>query len=197
MGISRSTSRARWAWRMSRPISPPLARLTSASGSPLAKWTTLSRSRLLYGSPQRRTGMCTMGSCLRAVERFANEYLNRIVPYRPAPCKRVLSVHPDRRRRRELADRPHAADAVPRELLVGRFALALVALGEARHEELLGQGRQQDAAGLAVVHHLVVVVEVHHLGGRPRLWGVVADLVAVLRADRLGAGQAHERVAVG
>ena len=32
MGISRSTSRARWAWRMSRSTRPPLARLTSASG---------------------------------------------------------------------------------------------------------------------------------------------------------------------
>ena len=32
MGISRSTSRARWAWRMSRSTRPALARLTSASG---------------------------------------------------------------------------------------------------------------------------------------------------------------------
>ena len=61
MGISRSTSRARWAWRMSRWMRPPLARPTSATASPVAKWTTLSTSRLLYGSPQRRTGMWIMG----------------------------------------------------------------------------------------------------------------------------------------
>ena len=60
MGISRSTSRARWAWRMSRSTRPALARLTSASTSPVSKWTTLSISRLLYGSPQRRTGMWIM-----------------------------------------------------------------------------------------------------------------------------------------
>ena len=60
MGISRRASRARWALRMSRSMRPPLARLTSASASPVSKWTTLSRSRLLYGSPQRRTGMWIM-----------------------------------------------------------------------------------------------------------------------------------------
>ena len=42
------------------------------------------------------------------------------------------SVHADRRRRRELAERPHAADAVPRILLVRRFALAFVALRGSR-----------------------------------------------------------------
>ena len=46
MGISRRTSRARWALRMSRWISPPLARLTRAIGSPVAKCTTSSTSRL-------------------------------------------------------------------------------------------------------------------------------------------------------
>ena len=58
-----------------------------------------------------------------------------------------------------------------------RLALALVALGEARHEELLRQRRQQHPAGLADRHDLVVVLEVHHLGHRPRLRGVVGDLV--------------------
>src|SRR5207247_372168 len=57
MGISRSTSRARRAWRISRSTRPALARLTSASASPVMKWATLSRSRLLYGSPQREMGM--------------------------------------------------------------------------------------------------------------------------------------------
>ena len=33
---------------------------TSASVSPVAKCTTLSASMLLYGSPQRKTGMCNM-----------------------------------------------------------------------------------------------------------------------------------------
>ena len=42
MGIARSTSRACWAWRMSRSTRPPLAWLTLAIGSPVAKWTTLS-----------------------------------------------------------------------------------------------------------------------------------------------------------
>ncbi len=37
MGISRSTLRARWAWRMSRSTRPPLARLTSARTSPVAR----------------------------------------------------------------------------------------------------------------------------------------------------------------
>jgi hypothetical protein len=45
--ISRSTSRARCALRMSRAIRPPLARLTFAIGSPVEKWTTSSTSRLL------------------------------------------------------------------------------------------------------------------------------------------------------
>ena len=38
------------------PISPPLARLTFAIGSPVEKWTTSSTSMLVYGWPQRRTG---------------------------------------------------------------------------------------------------------------------------------------------
>ena len=40
MDIDLRTSRARPAWRMSRRISPPFARLTLAMGSPVAKWTT-------------------------------------------------------------------------------------------------------------------------------------------------------------
>src|SRR5438874_2493210 len=45
---------------MSRSTRAPLERLTSASTSPLMKWTTLSASMLLYGSPQREIGMCSM-----------------------------------------------------------------------------------------------------------------------------------------
>ena len=42
IGISRSTSRARCALRMSRWMSPPLARLTFAIGSPVEKWRSSS-----------------------------------------------------------------------------------------------------------------------------------------------------------
>src|SRR5688572_25842946 len=45
---------------MSRPIMPPLARLTRAIGSPVEKWTTSSTSMLVYGWPQRRTGRWIM-----------------------------------------------------------------------------------------------------------------------------------------
>jgi hypothetical protein len=47
IGISRSTSRARLAFRMSRCTSPPLARLIVAIASPVAKCTTSSTSRLV------------------------------------------------------------------------------------------------------------------------------------------------------
>src|SRR4051794_3277380 len=120
MGISRSTSRARGAKRMSRAISPALARLTSARASPVSKWTTLSRSRLLYGSPQRRTGMCSMGK-----GSALNAWL--LNPARRPGSRAVwqggehFSIYPDRRRGRELAEGADAADAVPGELLVGRL----------------------------------------------------------------------------
>ena len=55
-GTSRSASRARAALRRSRATRPGFAWLTSATGSPVSKWTTLSSSRLLYGLPQRRIG---------------------------------------------------------------------------------------------------------------------------------------------
>src|SRR4051812_31735591 len=58
------------------------------------------------------------------------------------------SVHPDRRGRRDLVERPDPADPVPRVLLARRLALALVALGEPRDEELLRQRRQQHPPGL-------------------------------------------------
>jgi hypothetical protein len=47
IGISRNASRARCAFRMSRWIMPPLARLTLAMGSPVEKWTTSSTSMLV------------------------------------------------------------------------------------------------------------------------------------------------------
>jgi hypothetical protein len=44
IGIARSAARARAAFRASRWISPPFARLTVAIGSPVEKWTTSSFS---------------------------------------------------------------------------------------------------------------------------------------------------------
>ncbi len=41
----------------------------------------------------------------------------------------------------EASERPHIANSIPRVRLARRLALGLVALQEARHEELLGQRR--------------------------------------------------------
>src|SRR4051794_31216902 len=60
MAMARSASRARAAWRASRWISPPLARLTVAIGSPVEKWTTSSFSSDSYAAPQRSTGKCNI-----------------------------------------------------------------------------------------------------------------------------------------
>src|SRR5262245_27339099 len=167
-GIARSESRARCASRMSRGIIPGTARPTRASSSPVSKCTTGSDSRLVYGWPQRSTGMFNMMS----------------------------SVDPHRRDRGVRLQGPHAADAVPGIRGVGRLALALVALQEARHEELLGQRREPDPARLPVLDDALGVVRVDDLDHRPRLRRVVADLVAVPRADGLRGREAHHRVAV-
>src|SRR5207248_262665 len=82
-------------------------------------------------------------------------------------------IHPDRRRRRGDVVRPHAADAVPWVLDIRPLALALVALGEARHEELLGEGGEQHPTRLAVRHFLGIVVEIDHLGHGARLGGMI------------------------
>src|SRR6516165_3560698 len=139
MGISRSKSRARLAWRMSRSTRPALARLTSASGSPVAKWTTLSTSRLLYGSPQRRTGMWIPTSLPNSPTSPLRKQGRRVGLACAAGCN------------------------------TDQYTPPLVALQEARHEKLLGQRRQHDAAFLTVVHQLIVVVEVNHLDDGPRL----------------------------
>src|SRR5262245_3632005 len=146
---------------MSRATSEALARLTSARTSPVSKWTTLSASRLLYGSPQRRMGMLIIGVLLRPA-RSASD--GDAPPDAGAPgLSVVVSIHPHRRRRREGAERLHPRDAVPGVLRRRRLPHPLVPLHEARHEELLRQGRQHHPALLAVADHLVVVVEVHHL----------------------------------
>src|SRR4030095_1737552 len=95
------------------------------------------------------------------------------------------------------APRLHAAHAVPRILRVRLLALPLVALQEAGDEQLVRQRRQLHAARFAVRHDLHWIVEIDNLGHRPRLRGVIADLVALLGRDRLTAGQAHQRVAIG
>src|SRR4051812_35876164 len=136
---------------MSRSTMAALARPTSASTSPVTKWTTLSVSRLSYGSPQRSTGM-------------------RItVALQIGLCARAGLVDADCRGSRDLVERPHAADPVPRVLLARRLPLALVPLGEPGDEELLRQRGQQDPPGLADLDQPVVVLELHHLGHGPRL----------------------------
>src|SRR5262245_56476259 len=55
---------------MSRSTREPFERLTSASTSPLLKWTTLSTSMLLYGSPQREIGMCSINLSPRSPQPF-------------------------------------------------------------------------------------------------------------------------------
>src|SRR5262245_26541387 len=58
---------------MSRWISPPLARLTRAIGSPVEKWTTSSTSMLAYGWPRRRTGIFNSVDSYRGRRREAPE----------------------------------------------------------------------------------------------------------------------------
>ena len=56
LGISLSRVRARWACFMSRRMIPPLAWLTFAIGSPVAKCVISEISNDSYGFPQRTTG---------------------------------------------------------------------------------------------------------------------------------------------
>ena len=80
----------------------------------------------------------------------------------------------------------------------GPLALGLVALEEARHEELLRQRRQPHAAGLAVLDQLVGLIGIDDLDHRARRRRVVDDRVVVRRVDRdLVRRQTHQRVAVG
>src|SRR5438552_18987454 len=96
----------------------------------------------------------------------------------PTSATASVSVYPDRRARRKPAEGPYAADAVPGVLLIRRLALAFIAFQEARHEELLRQRRQHDAAGLAVRDHFIRIVKIHDLQDRPRLRRGIGDLVA-------------------
>ena len=56
------------------------------------------------------------------------------------------SIHTLHHRRREPRERTDVADAVPRILAARRLALGFVSLQESRHEELLRQRGQPDAA---------------------------------------------------
>ena len=118
-------------------------------------------------------------------------------PRRGSPAAGCCSIHADGRRRSECAERPDTAHAVPRIEIARRLALALVPLEEARHEELLRQGRQHHAAGVAVVDDAVGVIRIHHLQHGPRLRRVVRNLVSLVgTADGTGR-QPHQRIAVG
>src|SRR5690606_29151652 len=78
----------------------------------------------------------------------------------------------------------------------GGFALSLVALQEAGHEELLGEGRQSGSSRLAVTDHLVGLIEVDHLEHRAGLRRVIGNLVTIFLGHRLAAGKAHQGIAV-
>src|SRR5437867_2350457 len=146
---------------------PPLARPTLAMGSPVAKWTTSSTSRLSYGWPQRSTGSW------------------------------IMSVHPNGCGCRERAIRTDAADAIPRVALIRRLPFAFITLEKSRHEEFFGQCSDLHAAGLAVFHKLIGVVEIHDLNDGARLRRVVGDFVIVVRPAWRARGETHEGIAVG
>src|SRR5919109_470047 len=135
-------------------MSPPLARLTFAMGAPLRKWTTVSTSMLVYGSPQRSTGSSS----------------TTVVTFQ---FKVQSSVNPDSCRRGQRTIWPHAAHAIPRVLLVRRLTLTLITLEEPRHKELLGERRQLDASGVAVLHNAPWIVEVDDLHDSSRLRRVI------------------------
>src|ERR1700737_1490411 len=73
---------------------------------------------------------------------------------------KCTSVDPNRRRRYEAAIGTDAADIIPGILFVRRLAFPLVALQEPGHEELFRERRELDAAGLPVLHHRILIVEV-------------------------------------
>src|SRR5215813_5075003 len=126
---------------------PPLARPTFAINSPVAKWTTLSTSRLSYGCPQRSTG------------------------------RWIMSVHPDSCRCSKGTVWTDAADAIPGIALIWRLALSFITLEKSRQEEFFRERGDLRAAGLAVFHNLMGVVEIHDLNDSSRLRRVVGDLV--------------------
>ena len=114
-GISRSASRARPApLRRSRATMPGLAWLTSATGSPVRKCSTLASSRLLYSCPQRRIGKWITlarqssprgGAAVRRRRPNQSSRSTRRARRRPL-------VHSHRSRRREPAERAYAAHPV-------------------------------------------------------------------------------------
>src|SRR5438445_2576335 len=136
---------------------------------------------LLYGSPQRKTGMCNIRMFLKLTFSVSDRWL----------------IYSHCCRRCEAVEGADAADAVPGELLIGRLAFAFVALQEARHEEFLGERSQHNTTGPAVVDELVGIVKIHDPNDCTGLGSIIGDLVAVLGTDWFGACQPHERVAVG
>ena len=92
-----------------------------------------------------------------------------VVPIRGGPGRgrrssaSAPSIDPDDHRALELSQQAQVGHPVPRVGLDRLGALALVALEEARHEELSGQGGEHHPAGLAVVDRPLGVVGVDEL----------------------------------
>src|SRR6476661_7974877 len=105
--------------------------------SPVAKWTTVSASMLVYGFPHRNTGIFNMG--------------NSLVSWRLRAKKKKTSVDAHGGCGGIPSERPDSADPVPRILFAGWLSFPLVTFQKPRHEEFLGQGDQLDPSGLAVV----------------------------------------------
>ena len=121
-------------------------------------------------------------------------------PVGPAPAqdRKVQHQYTPSTTRLEPRERPHVPHAVPRIESRRGLALRLVALEEARHEELLRQRRQPHAARLAVADDALGIVGIDDLDHGARRGRVVDDVpVVVGPRARLVAGQAHERVPVG
>src|SRR5436190_742550 len=85
---------------------------------------------------------------------------------------------------RQLAERTHAAHAVPRIAVEGMLALAFVALQIARDESLSRQRGQLHATRRTVLDHLIHVDERDHFDHCARLRRVVRDLITIVRPYR-------------
>src|SRR6476659_4247699 len=108
----------------------------------------------------------------------------------------VSSIDANRSCFSQPAERPRAADALPRIFLAGLFAFAFVALKESRHKEFLRQSREPSASRLAVTDDAICVVEIDDLDHGTRLRCIVANLVPFSSCNGFRTSQAHQRVAV-
>src|SRR3954469_5569190 len=99
----------------------------------------------------------------------------------------LTSINADSRCLGQEAERPCAADAVPRKLLTRPFALTFVAFQESGHEEFFCKRREPSAASFTIANNLVHIVEVDYFDDSPRLRRVVANLVTLGGGDRFRA----------